>query len=411
MPAGTITLTNNSAAVNGAGTSFNTELAAGDMIVAVVGGVTYTLPVKTVDSATRVTLIKAYDGPTQASAAWSAVPRDTLNAITAQLAAETAKALRGLNYDKDNWQKLFSSTGNITVKLPDGSEFTGPAWNGIITELNTKADKTALGSAAAYNVTAAYVGNPNLIPTLGAIGLGHPRHLSNFSNTDICGFFRWTGSTLNRPNAVGGVGFQLMQDGTPTYQCVSFDNTGRGYIQTAHASGGEYRHQEIWTTASTTVDSNGFIKRASPIARLSNNPEGMDADYIDGFTLAGCVAVNAEAEGVMAERISTGVYKVTGALGFAAEGWTMEVPQDVNGNRLCFVATETAEDGTITVTVNKRRFDIDTATIVADEPMDIPAGRWIDLRLEMPEDSIWNRNQKEMQAALDNEDLTAPSVV
>ena len=34
--------------------------------------------------------------------------------------------------------------------------------------------------------------------------------------------------------------------------------------------------------------------------------------------------------------------------------------------------------------VSKRRFDIDTAAIVAGEPMDIPAGRWIDLRLEMP---------------------------
>ncbi|RII74098.1 tail fiber domain-containing protein, partial [Serratia odorifera] len=85
MPVGTITLTNNSAVVAGAGTAFDKELKAGDMIVSVVGGVTYTLPVKSVDSATKATLIKAYDGPTQAGAAWSAVPRETLNAITAQL--------------------------------------------------------------------------------------------------------------------------------------------------------------------------------------------------------------------------------------------------------------------------------------------------------------------------------------
>ncbi|OKP15658.1 hypothetical protein BSQ40_29430, partial [Serratia fonticola] len=104
MPAGTITLTNNSATVKGAGTAFSTELKPGDFVVAVVGGVTYTLPVKTVDNATQVTLIRAYDGPTQAGAAWSAVPRETLNAITAQLAAESSRALRGLNYDKDNWQ-------------------------------------------------------------------------------------------------------------------------------------------------------------------------------------------------------------------------------------------------------------------------------------------------------------------
>ena len=142
MPAGTLTLTNNSAVVKGAGTAFNAELKSGDFIVSVVGGVTYTLPVKTVDSATQATLIKAYDGPTQAGAAWYAVPRDAMNAITAQLAAETAKALRGLNLDKENWQHVFSNTGNITVNLPDGSTYSGPAWNSITASLNNKLDKT-----------------------------------------------------------------------------------------------------------------------------------------------------------------------------------------------------------------------------------------------------------------------------
>ncbi|MGP0921406.1 tail fiber domain-containing protein, partial [Serratia sp. CY81166] len=141
MPAGTLTLTNNSAVVKGTGTAFNTELKAGDFIVSVVGGVTYTLPVKTVDSATQATLIKAYDGPTQAGAAWYAVPRDAMNTITAQLAAETAKALRGLNLDKNNWQQVFSGTGNITVTLPDGSTYTGPAWNSFTAALENKAAK------------------------------------------------------------------------------------------------------------------------------------------------------------------------------------------------------------------------------------------------------------------------------
>ncbi|ERK06926.1 hypothetical protein L581_1203 [Serratia fonticola AU-AP2C] len=145
---------------------------------------------------------------------------------------------------------------------------------------------------------------------------------------------------------------------------------------------GEWK--EVWHTGNTTVDANGFLKKASPIARLSNNPEKMPDEYLDGFTLSGLAAVNGEAAGVTAERLSVGVYKVTGSLGFALEGWNIEVPQDVNGNRLCFVATEAAEDGTITVKVSKRRFDIDTAAIVAGEPMDIPEGRWIDLRLEMP---------------------------
>lgn len=142
MSAGTLTLTNNSAAVSGAGTAFSTELAAGDFIVVTVGGVPYTLPVKSVESATALTLVSVYTGPTQSGSAWSAVPRVALNMVTAALVAQSAEALRGLNYDKQNWQQLFSSTGTITVKLPDGSTYTGPAWNSFTSALNGKLDKS-----------------------------------------------------------------------------------------------------------------------------------------------------------------------------------------------------------------------------------------------------------------------------
>ncbi|MEN4905630.1 pyocin knob domain-containing S74 family peptidase [Rahnella bonaserana] len=131
MSAGTIALTNNSANVTGTGTAFTTDLKAGDFIVVIVGGVTYTLGVKTITSATALTLITAYGGPTATGNAWTAVPNATLVGITAQVAADVAKAIRGLNLDKANWQQVFSGTGNITVTLPDGSTYTGPAWNNI----------------------------------------------------------------------------------------------------------------------------------------------------------------------------------------------------------------------------------------------------------------------------------------
>ncbi|EIC7393228.1 tail fiber domain-containing protein [Salmonella enterica] len=144
MSAGTLTLNNNSASVAGTDTTFTTELAAGDFIVVVVGGVPYTLPVLEVNSNTRLTLVSNYTGPRATGAAWSAVPRVALNMVTAALVAQSAEALRGLNYDKQNWQQVFSGTGNITVRLPDGSSYTGPAWGGITTALEGKADKTAL---------------------------------------------------------------------------------------------------------------------------------------------------------------------------------------------------------------------------------------------------------------------------
>ncbi|MEN1861703.1 hypothetical protein VNX24_24505 [Citrobacter farmeri] len=137
MSAGTLTLTNNSDLVSGAGTSFSTELTAGDFVVATVGGVTYTLPVKSVEGDTEITLISKYPGPTQQGSAWNAVPRATQNQVTAALVVQSTEALRGLNYDKQNWQAVFGVDGNITVMLPDGSSFSGPSWLSIANILKT----------------------------------------------------------------------------------------------------------------------------------------------------------------------------------------------------------------------------------------------------------------------------------
>ena len=140
MSAGTITLTNNSDTVTGSGTAFTSELTVGDFIVATVGGIPYTLPIKTVDSNTSLTLVSNYTGPTQGGAAWYAVPRVAMNLVTAALVAQSAEALRGLNYDKQNWQQIFSGSGDITVKLPDGGSWNGPSWNSLTTSVLMKKD-------------------------------------------------------------------------------------------------------------------------------------------------------------------------------------------------------------------------------------------------------------------------------
>ena len=91
MSAGTLTLTNNSDIVTGIGTSFATELDAGDFVVVTVGGVPYTLPVKSVESDTDLTLVSSFTGPTQSGAAWSTVPRVALNMVTAALVGKVLK--------------------------------------------------------------------------------------------------------------------------------------------------------------------------------------------------------------------------------------------------------------------------------------------------------------------------------
>jgi hypothetical protein len=139
MTTGTITLTTNSDAVTGIGTSFSTELENGDFIVAEVGGISYTLAIKTIDSNTGLTLVNKYTGPTMSGLGFEVVTKNAMSMITAAIVVQNTEALRGMNYDKQNWQQLFTGTGTITVKLPDNSTWTGPAWNGFTAELDKKA--------------------------------------------------------------------------------------------------------------------------------------------------------------------------------------------------------------------------------------------------------------------------------
>ncbi|MDF3917532.1 hypothetical protein P3W43_01540 [Salinicola salarius] len=202
------------------------------------------------------------------------------------------------------------------------------------------------------------------------------------NNTELVGQFgliRETGLT-----EMGGFGCLLampFQAGRAAMMYVSVAGSTTIKFKSTGSSGSLNPSVTLYHTGNTTVDSNGFLKAASPIFRLANVAQDAAGD---SFTLDGCGAYNSEAEGVTASHDDVGVYTVSGSLGFADDGWTIEIPQDVNGNRLCFVETETADNGTITVRTFGRRFDYETAMIVAGEPIDIPDGRWIDLRLKMP---------------------------
>ncbi|MBP1131287.1 hypothetical protein JOE25_002861 [Serratia sp. PL17] len=385
MPAGTLTLTNNSAVVKGAGTAFNTELKAGDFIVSAVGGVTYTLPVKTVDSATQVTLIKAYDGPTQAGAAWYAVPRDAMNLITAQLAAETAKALRGLNLDKDNWQQLFSGTGDITVKLPDGSTFTGPAWKALTESLKSKADNSALEKKA-DKVN-------GVVPiNQGGTGSSTARNLFTTSinsgqNWQYPGVTTFDNNLWGSPDKWGFV-FTMSNGDTSGngadgrwYAHLQITTTGLARIA-LNINNNFVGAYDLWSTRNTTVDGNGFLKKASPIVKLFGD---------------GTCELNEESQGVSTERVSEGIYRVSGTLGFNSDAqWGgsdggIEVPLDRNKQPLIWVDYEVEPTGDLLIKTYHRTYptapEFARNEVLGYEegmPIDIPKGRWVDLRVEMP---------------------------
>ncbi|KMV71674.1 hypothetical protein AI28_05985 [bacteria symbiont BFo1 of Frankliniella occidentalis] len=414
MPSGTIALTNNSTTVGGTGTAFTTELKAGDFIGVTVGGAPYTMIVASIASNTQLTIAQAYNGPTASGLAWYGVPSTLKYAITQQVLNDMATNQRGMIAQLANWQKIYSDAASVTVERPDRSSFTGPSWGYMANQYTTKVDKSELGTAAFRDVqTSLSDATSGRAMLNGAFGFGGvPPYVSNAAilPTGACSIFGYSGSNTDPDYTTrSGAGINMGNGAGYIMQVYVAAGGANLMARVVNQSTGNRSFNTLWGTANTTVDTNNFIKRASPIARLTNDISKMQDDFAveNQHKIAGLVSVNAEAEGVSAEKVSTGIYQVTGAVGLADEGWTLEVPQDINGNRLCFVELATDKEGVITVSVFKRRFDVDSAMIVAGEPMDIPEGRWIDLRLQMPEDSAWNTRMREMPQAAESEEETS----
>ena len=126
--------------------------------------------------------------------------------------------------------------------------------------------------------------------------------------------------------------------------------------------------RQLYHTGNTTVDSNGFIKEASPIIRLFGNGEIEEP----------CQPTNATVT-----RKSKGHYEITGTLGFAQKGWYIETPKDANGS--IKVLTEYSQDKKGKITVKTYEPTGKGWRPEKGDPVDIPNGRWIDIRLEAPE--------------------------
>ncbi len=145
---------------------------------------------------------------------------------------------------------------------------------------------------------------------------------------------------------------------------VGIDTPGLAFRVRATGAWGAW--QSLWTGANTTVDANGFIKEASPIVRLFH-----DSSEEPAVPLA-----------ARFERIGLGHYRLTDVPPLASKGWQIEVPQDANGNRLVYVHCS--------YDAGMAALDVRTREVIWQDgwaggaPCDIPVGRWVDLRFDMP---------------------------
>lgn len=137
----------------------------------------------------------------------------------------------------------------------------------------------------------------------------------------------------------------------------------------------EVKYARFLTSGNTSIDANGFIKAASPIAKLF-------ADKIE-------LNDEAQEQDITFEKLDVGDYLVKGSTGFAQEGWYVEMPKDANGNVLIAVVYKQLDNNDISVKTYAKMFDEETGDIIPNlaKPRDIPDTRWIDLRLQaLPQD-------------------------
>nr|ELR5114319.1 cell envelope integrity protein TolA [Providencia stuartii] len=214
---------------------------------------------------------------------------------------------------------------------------------------------------------------------------------------------------------------------------ICIQHTSGNVIVGAGIAGQAGQKNTLYGTANTTKDANGNLKAASPIVKVF-------ADHIGN---------NDESEGVTLKKLHTGIYQLHGVLGLHSDAsWGginggITVPCGINQLPLVFVLydvlekgkphpfdgriVEPDEDGDIVLYTSYRKHDLPQniqyerfklypeflrdaeedeesipgfngkVELTPGEPCDIPRGHWIDVRVNMPSNSIYNLKQAEAE--------------
>ncbi|WP_379933898.1 phage tail protein [Enterobacter sichuanensis] len=297
--------------------------------------------------------------------------------------------------------------GKLAQKGPNGALPIDQGGTGATTAEGSRTN-LGLGSSATKDIGQA----PGNVMEVGSFGLGETldgsKHVIDLAGNNNTGFGYW--------NATGGdgvmpgqwqVGFNIKGGGVVGAQLVLSGYTAvpRAILR-SRSSPTAWASAELYTTSNTTKASDGTLKAASPVARIVTSRDACQrADVAeDGFSWCGCGTANAEAEGITLSRLEAGVYLLTGSAGLASEGWQLLPPMDPGGmGELGVVEAEQTDNGELTIRLFKRKYMLgDDGEIIKtkEELMDVPANSWIDVRLDMPADSLYNQKMRVAELAM-----------
>lgn len=305
----------------------------------------------------------------------------TINGVAVTVPGQKSLAKKGANSD-------ITSLSGLTTALSISQGGTG-ATNAADARTNL-----GLGSAATVDRQSSITDTTAGVALMqGAFGLGQaiPNQFPLGVPFDRTQFYGATQGNGSNPVAQRMGGMVLAYAGG-SYACAiaaALDTTSPTIWFRGVAGGTAGSWQKFYTSTNTTVASDGTLKAASPVVKVFSD---------------GAYQTNDESEGVKVTRLNVGQYLIEGCQALNSDAaWGgmdggFDIPTDRNKQPLIWLDYEVNADGSVLVKTYHRTHP-DAPAFAKNEldglsdgdPVDIPADQFVSVRVEMPQNSIWNQ--------------------